>query len=339
MMQNRLVNVRTASLMPWWKSLRLMSLIVLSGLGWSDALLAQTWPVRPINFIQGFAAGGNGDVVARMVGAELAKGLGQPVLVEARSGAGGNIAANFVAKSAPDGYTLLLITGGHAVSAALYRQLPYEPVEDFAPLSTMVHFAFVLATGADSRYKSVGELIAYARSNPGKVSFGSAGIGSTQHLAGELFKSMAGLDIEHIPFRGGTTPVQEVMAGRLDFLMETLTPTLPQIRANRLRPLAVTSRTRSPVLPEIASLEDALPGYEVTSWMGIAAPARTPRAVVERLNREITRVVAMPEIRERFLSVVGGEARASTPEAMREHLQSEIAKWTRVVEAARIPRQ
>jgi tripartite-type tricarboxylate transporter receptor subunit TctC len=234
---------------------------------------------------------------------------------------------------------LLLITGGHAVSAALYRQLPYEPVEDFAPLSTMVHFAFVLATGADSRYKSVGELIAYARSNPGKVSFGSAGIGSTQHLAGELFKSMAGLDIEHIPFRGGTTPVQEVMAGRLDFLMETLTPTLPQIRANRLRPLAVTSRTRSPVLPEIASLEDALPGYEVTSWMGIAAPARTPRAVVERLNREITRVVAMPEIRERFLSVVGGEARASTPEAMREHLQSEIAKWTRVVEAARIPRQ
>ena len=339
MMQNRLVNVRTASLMPWWKSLRLMSLIVLSGLGWSDGLLAQTWPVRPINFIQGFAAGGNGDVVARMVGAELAKGLGQPVLVEARSGAGGNIAANFVAKSAPDGYTLLLITGGHAVSAALYRQLPYEPVEDFAPLSTMVHFAFVLATGADSRYKSVGELIAYARSNPGKVSFGSAGIGSTQHLAGELFKSMAGLDIEHIPFRGGTTPVQEVMAGRLDFLMETLTPTLPQIRANRLRPLAVTSRTRSPVLPEIASLEDALPGYEVTSWMGIAAPARTPRAVVERLNREITRVVAMPEIRERFLSVVGGEARASTPEAMREHLQSEIAKWTRVVEAARIPRQ
>ena len=339
MMQNRLVNVRTASLMPWWKSLRLMSLIVLSGLGWSDALLAQTWPVRPINFIQGFAAGGNGDVVARMVGAELAKGLGQPVLVEARSGAGGNIAANFVAKSAPDGYTLLLITGGHAVSAALYRQLPYEPVEDFAPLSTMVHFAFVLATGADSRYKSVGELIAYARSNPGKVSFGSAGIGSTQHLAGELFKSMAALDIEHIPFRGGTTPVQEVMAGRLDFLMETLTPTLPQIRANRLRPLAVTSRSRSPVLPEVASLEDALPGYEVTSWMGIAAPARTPRAVVERLNREITRVVAMPEIRERFLSVVGGEARASTPEAMREHLQSEIAKWTRVVEAARIPRQ
>ena len=269
MMQNRLVNVRTASLMPWWKALRLMSLIVLSGLGWSDGLLAQTWPVRPINFIQGFAAGGNGDVVARMVGAELAKGLGQPVLVEARSGAGGNIAANFVAKSAPDGYTLLLITGGHAVSAALYRQLPYEPVEDFAPLSTMVHFAFVLATGADSRYKSVGELIAYARSNPGKVSFGSAGIGSTQHLAGELFKSMAALDIEHIPFRGGTTPVQEVMAGRLDFLMETLTPTLPQIRANRLRPLAVTSRTRSPVLPEIASLEDALPGYEVTSWMAL----------------------------------------------------------------------
>lgn len=339
MMQNRLVNVRAARWMPWWKCLRSVSLIVLAGLGWHDALLAQTWPARPINFIQGFAAGGNGDVVARMVGAELAKGLGQPVLVEARSGAGGNIAANFVAKSAPDGYTLLLITGGHAVSAALYRQLPYEPVEDFAPLSTMVHFAFVLATGADSRYKSVGELIAYARSNPGKVSFGSAGIGSTQHLAGELFKSMAALDIEHIPFRGGTTPVQEVMAGRLDFLMETLTPTLPQIRANRLRPLAVTSRSRSPVLPEVASLEDALPGYEVTSWMGIAAPARTPRAVVERLNREITRVVAMPEIRERFLSVVGGEARASTPEAMREHLQSEIAKWTRVVEAARIPRQ
>ncbi len=339
MMQNRLVNVRAARWMPWWKCLRLVSLMVLAGLGWHDALLAQTWPARPINFIQGFAAGGNGDVVARMVGAELAKGLGQPVLVEARSGAGGNIAANFVAKSAPDGYTLLLITGGHAVSAALYRQLPYEPVEDFAPLSTMVHFAFVLATGADSRYKSVGELIAYARSNPGKVSFGSAGIGSTQHLAGELFKSMAALDIEHIPFRGGTTPVQEVMAGRLDFLMETLTPTLPQIRANRLRPLAVTSRSRSPVLPEVASLEDALPGYEVTSWMGIAAPARTPRAVVERLNREITRVVAMPEIRERFLSVVGGEARASTPEAMREHLQSEIAKWTRVVEAARIPRQ
>lgn len=339
MMQNRLVNVRAARWMPWWKCLRSVSLIVLAGLGWHDALLAQTWPARPINFIQGFAAGGNGDVVARMVGAELAKGLGQPVLVEARSGAGGNIAANFVAKSAPDGYTLLLITGGHAVSAALYRQLPYEPVEDFAPLSTMVHFAFVLATGADSRYKSVGELIAYARSNPGKVSFGSAGIGSTQHLAGELFKSMAALDIEHIPFRGGTTPVQEVMAGRLDFLMETLTPTLPQIRANRLRPLAVTSRSRSPVLPEVASLEDTLPGYEVTSWMGIAAPARTPRAVVERLNREITRVVAMPEIRERFLSVVGGEARASTPEAMREHLQSEIAKWTRVVEAARIPRQ
>lgn len=299
---------------------------------------AQTWPAKPLKLIQGFAAGGNGDIIGRLVGQSITGSLGQPVIVEGRTGSGGNLASDFVAKSPADGYTIILLTGGHAVSAALYKQLPFDPVDDFSMISLISKFAFVVATAPDSPLKSIADIVAVSKKAPGSLSFTSAGTGTTQHLAGELFKSAAGVDMIHVPYRGGTAPVTDVMAGRVSMMFETFTPTLPQIRAGKLRALGVTSLNRSSILPDLAPVADTVPNFEVTSWMGIAAPPKLPGAILERLNREILRAVASPEMRER-LTGLGADPRSSSPADMRAHVVGEIGKWKQVVEMAKIERQ
>ena len=312
---------------------------VLGGLALlSTAAIAQTWPAKPIKLVQGFAPAGNGDIIARLMAQKISDPLGQQVIVEGRTGAGGNVASDYVAKSPADGYTIILLTGGHAVSAAMYRQLPFDPVEDFTMTSLVATFAFVVATASDSPLKSVADIITTAKKAPGTLSFSSVGVGSTQHLAGELFKSVAGIDITHIPYRGGAAPVNDVMTGRVSMLFDTLTPTLPQIKAGKLRALGVTSKTRSASLPDVAPVVETLPSYEVTSWVGIAAPAKLPGAILDRLNMELVRAIATPDAKERLASL-GADAHSSTPAEMRTYVAGEIAKWKRVVEAAKIERQ
>jgi tripartite-type tricarboxylate transporter receptor subunit TctC len=232
------------------------------------------YPNRPIKLWHGFGAGGNADTVARLIAMKMSEGLGQPVLVDAKTGAGGNLASDMVAKMPADGYNLILLTGGHAVSGAMYKQLPFDPVTDFTMVSTVMFMPFVIGTSADSPIKTVAELIEAAKKEPGKLSYSSVGVGSTQHLAGELFSSMAGVDMIHVPYRGGAAPVQDVMTQRVTVLFDTLTPTTPHIRSGKLRALGVTSRERAPSVPEVPSAGDSLPNFEVTSWLGVAAPAK-----------------------------------------------------------------
>jgi tripartite-type tricarboxylate transporter receptor subunit TctC len=311
-----------------------LALSLVSGL----ALAQSDYPNRPVKLWHGFGAGGNADTVARIIAIKMSEGLGQTVLVDAKTGAGGNIASDMVAKMPADGYNLILLTGGHAVSGAMYKQLPFDTVNDFSMVSTLMFMPFVIGTSAESPIKTVAELIAAAKREPGKLSYSSVGVGSTQHLAGELFSSLAGLEMIHVPYRGGAAPVQDVMTQRVTVLFDTLTPTTPHIRSGKLRALGVTSRDRAPSVPDVPSASDALPAYEVTSWLGIAAPAKLPADVLRRLNQEVARVVALPDVRQRLLAL-GGAPRSGSPEQMRTLVDTEVTKWRKVVSDAKIPQQ
>ena len=305
----------------------------------SGASIAQdAWPQKPLRIVQGFAAGGNGDTVARIVAEPLARALGQSVLVEAKTGAGGNIASEAVARSAPDGYTLVLFTGGHAVSAGLYRSLPFHPVDDFAMISTVTFFPFVISVRPDHPAKSLADLLRLAKEKPGALNYSSVGVGSTQHLAGELLCAMAGIRMQHVPYRGGTAPIEGLLRGDVDVLIDTVTFTTGQLKAGRARALAVTSPAEWPALPGVAPVAETLAGYDVRSWTGLAAPKGTPAAIIARLNQEVRRGLAQPEVKGR-LEALGNEVRASTPDEMRDFVAAQAAKWTRVVRDAGIPQQ
>ena len=315
---------------------------ILAGLG---ALLlatlpaqAQGWPERPITLIQGFGAGGNADTIARLIATPLSEALGRPVVVEARTGAGGNIASEAVARAQPDGHTLILLTGGHTASAALYRALRFDPVADFAFISTVAIFPFVVATRADGPIQNLAGLIEQARRDPGGVTFSSVGVGSTQHLAGELLAQTAGVRMTHVPYRGGTQPLTDLLSGRIDLMVDSITVTGGGIRAGTVRALGITSREAWPLLDTAPSVAATLPGFEVLSWVGLAAPARTPQPIVDRLHAEVSRILGSAEMQER-LARVGTLARASTPAEMRAMVTAQVAQWQRVVEAAGIERQ
>jgi tripartite-type tricarboxylate transporter receptor subunit TctC len=315
---------------------------ILAGLG---ALLlatlpaqAQGWPERPITLIQGFGAGGNADTIARLIATPLSEALGRPVVVEARTGAGGNIASEAVARAQPDGHTLILLTGGHTASAALYRALRFDPVADFAFISTVAVFPFVVATRADGPIQNLAGLIEQARRDPGGVTFSSVGVGSTQHLAGELLAQTAGVRMTHVPYRGGTQPLTDLLSGRIDLMVDSITVTGGGIRAGTVRALGITSREAWPLLDAAPTVAATLPGFEVLSWVGLAAPARTPQPIVDRLHAEVSRILASAEMQER-LARVGTLARASTPAEMRAMVTAQVAQWQRVVEAAGIERQ
>lgn len=303
------------------------------------AASAQNYPARPIKIIVPFGAGGVADITARVLAQKMSETIGQQVLVENRPSAGGIIASEAVAKSEPDGYTLLLISNGNAVSATLFKSLPYDTVNDFAPVSTAGFFDLVVLVNGDSKIGSVRELIAAAKANPAKFNIGTINIGSTQHLSAELFRSMAGVEAQTVPFKGSPAVVTALRANDVQAAFEILAPVMSQIKAGALKPLAVTSNRRFAGLPNVPTVgESGLPGYQSSSWNGIAAPAKTPQAIIDRLNREINAAVAAPEVKQR-LQDLGVEARASTPQALKDLLVTEIAKWRAVIERAKIEKQ
>ena len=300
---------------------------------------AQTYPDKIIKILQGFAPGGNADTIARAVGAEISKGLGQPVVVEAQAGAGGTIATGTVSKVKPDGYTLLLATGGHAVAGALYNNLSYRTVQDFEMISTISTFQFLMVVSSEGKIANLPALMAQAKANPGKIAYGSAGIGSTQHLVGELFASMAKLDLLHVPYRGDAGSITALLAGDIPFIIAPATAVLSNIKAGKLKAIAVTGPQRWAGMPDVPTVaEQGVPGYDVRSWAGLMAPAGTPRPIIDKLNTEVQKSLQLPNIKSR-LEEIGGESRGSTPEEMRAMVASETQKWIQVVNTAKIPKQ
>lgn len=300
---------------------------------------AQGYPERPIKIYQGFAPGGNADTIARLVGAEMGKGLGQSLVVEAQAGAGGNIAAGTVARARPDGYTLLLATGGHAVAGALYQKLPYRTVADFEMISTITFFPFLLVVPADSKHRSLATLLAESLTKPGSLSYGTAGVGSTHHLAGELLTRMAKVAWQHVPYRGDAASITAVLAGEIPLVIAPPTAVMAHVKAGKLRALAVTGAQRWSLMPELPTVaEQGVDGYDVSSWAGLMAPVGTPRAVVDRLNAEVRQTLQVPAVRIR-LADMGGEVRASSPEEMKTLVSAELQRWTQLVADANIPKQ
>ena len=304
----------------------------------SAPAVAQDYPGKPVRLLIGFPPGGNVDVVGRIVAQKMSEGFGRQVLPENRTGAGSIIANEHVAKSAPDGYTLLVVSGAFVTQAATMKNLPYDPVRDFSFISTLVKYPLVFSVRSDSRFRTLDEFIGFVKNNPGKVNYPSPGMGTLYHLAGELFVSMAGIDMQHVPFRGGSEPLTEVLSGRMELLIDALTNSYPHIQGGKFRPLAVTSLARSASLPDVPTVAQSMPGYEASSFLGIAGPPGMPGAVVERANREVRRVVALPEIAQRFAEW-GGTPSASSPEEMKRHVGAEIEKWKRVVAARKLELQ
>lgn len=299
----------------------------------------QSYPDRAVKIYQGFAAGGNADAIARLIGGEISKGLAQSVVIETQAGAGGTIAAGSVARAKPDGYTLLLATGGHAVAGALYNTLAYKTVADFEMVSTITFFPFLLVVQADSKYRSFADLLTAARAAPKAVAYGSAGIGSTHHLAGELLSKMAKAEMLHVPYRGDAASLTALLAGDVPLVIAPPTAVLSNIKAGKLRAIATTGNQRWPGLPDVPTVaEQGVSGYDVRSWAGLMAPAGTPRAVVDRLNAETLKALQLPAVRTR-LEEMGGEARGSTPDEMKAMVASELQRWTQVVADANIPKQ
>lgn len=301
--------------------------------------LAQQFPNRPIRWIVGFAPGGVGDTTARIVGQKLSETLGQPVVIENRPSAGGIVASETVARSAPDGHTLLLVTATAATAPHLFRQLPYHPIDDFAFVTQIASFPHAIVVAANSPYRTIPDLIAGARANPGRVNLGSVSVGTALHLSLELLRSMGSIPAEIVTYRATGELLNATVAGDVQAAMEVAATALGQISGGRMRALAVTSPSRMSILPDVPTVaESGLPDYNVITWNGMAAPRGTPRAVIDRLNQEVARVMAMPDVRDRLLPI-GVEPAPGTPEAMHALLVRETALWGRVIEAARIEKQ
>jgi tripartite-type tricarboxylate transporter receptor subunit TctC len=303
------------------------------------AYAAEQYPVRPLRLIVPFGPGGVGDLTARAVAQKMGESLGQQVIIDNRPSAGGVVAAEMVAKAEPDGHTLLLLNNQQAVSVSLFKSLPYDPLRDFSPISTIGSFSLAVLATTNSPYKSLKELIAQARATPGKLNGGTINVGATQNLAAELFKSMANINVVIVPYNSTGAVLTALRGGDVQFAVEILAPIVGQVKAGNLRALGVTTSTRFSMLPDVPTVsESGVSGYEVTSWNGIAAPAKTPRALVNRLHQVVTAALATAEVKQRFQDLAV-EPRPSTPEAFRTHLQAEIAKWKKVIEEAKIPRQ
>ena len=322
-------------------ALRALAAMAAMGAAMPELLRAQppAFPTKALRIVVPFAAGGVGDLTARAVATGLAERLGQPVVIDNRPGAGGVVAADAVARAEPDGHTLFLMSNGTAVSASLFRSLPYDTLADFAPVSTLGFFDIAVLVPADSPHATLAQLLAHARARPGQLNIGSINVGSTQHLAAELFKSSAAIDAQVVPFNGTPALITALRGRRVDVGVEILGPTLPQVRAGALRVLAVTGEQRSAVLPDVpTAVELGVQGFVATSWNALAAPARTPRLVVERLQREVVATVATPAVQQQ-LRALNVEPRTSTPGQAAALLKTDIERWRAVIERAGIPRQ
>ena len=308
---------------------------------WAIPLLsfAQTYPTKAIRIVLPFGPGGVADITTRTLAPKLSASLGQQVIVDNMPSAGGIRASETVAHADPDGYTILLLTNGNAVSKALFKSLPYDPLTDFAMISPVSFFSMVIVTDGNAKLKTLRDLIATAKANPGKLNIGTISPGGTQHLAGELFRSMAGIDVVIVPHKTTGEVVIGVRNGTLDAGVDFIAPLLSGIKAGALRPLAMTAGKRFPGLPDVpTAIEAGVKGYDVASWNALAAPAKTPQAALDRLHDAVVKALAAPDVQQRFAEL-GVEPRASSPEQLREFFINESRRWTKVVEAAKIPKQ
>jgi tripartite-type tricarboxylate transporter receptor subunit TctC len=315
--------------------------------GWGlTAGLPRVWaqaafPSKPIKIVVPNAAGGAADITARTIAEKISGPLGQSVIIENKPSAGGIVAAQEVARADPDGHTMLLVSSGTAVSAGLFKSLPFDTLKDFAPVSQLASFDLGIVVAEGSRFKTLADLLAYARANPGKLNVGTPQIGTTQNLSAELFKSTAGIDMQIVPFNGTPPSIVALRGGQLDAAIDILGPLMSQITSHTLRTLAVMGRQRAPQLPDVptvASSGGPLSSFDVSSWNGLSVPARTPPAAIARLNREIQAALAQPEVQKRFLEL-NLVARGGTPQQLQERLTSDIKRWGEVIARAKIPRQ
>jgi len=296
---------------------------------------AQVYPSRPVRIIVGFPAGGSVDIVARLIGQWLSERLGQQFVIENRAGAGSNIGAEEVVRAPPDGYTLLQISSSNAFNAALYENLKFNFIRDIMPVASIMRVPGAMVVNQSVSAKTVPDFIAYAKLNSGKINMASAGIGSAQHVWGEQFKMMAGVNMQHVPYRGGALAHTDLLGGQVQVMFDTMPASIEHIKTGRLRPLAVTTVTRLEVLPDIPTVGEFVPGYEASGWQGIGAPRNTPADIVDRLNREVNVGLADPKMKSR-LADLGGTVLAGSPAAFEKFIADETEKWAKVIRAANI---
>jgi len=317
----------------------LVASVALAGLAAALPAQAQSpaanYPNKPITIVVPFAAGGTTDILARLVGQYLGTELGQPVLVDNRLGAGGNIGGQVAARAPADGYTLFMGTvGTHAINQSLYKKMPFDPIKDFAPISRVANVPNLLVANPQQPYKNVQELIAYARANPGKVNFGSSGNGSSIHLSGELFKLMTKTDMVHVPYKGSAPAMNDLLGNQIAIMFDNMPSAIQHVRSGKLRPLAVTTAKRSPELPDVPTIAEAgVPGYEATSWFGLLAPAATPADIVNKIDAALIKVYANPELRKKIADQ-GAEPVVEKPAEFAAFIKAETAKWGKVVQAS-----
>ena len=306
-------------------------------LAWPTTASAQTYPDRPVRVLHGFAAGGNADVVARLVGAEMAKGLAQPIVVEPKAGAGGTIAAATVASAKPDGYNLLLATGGHAISGVLYDKLPYDTAKSFQPISALTSFPFLVVVNAASPHNSLADLIKAAKARPNPMTFGSAGIGTGQHMTGELLANRAGAAFTHVPYRGESASVTALLGNEVDFIVIAPTTALPQVTAGKLRALGTSGSTRWSGLPAVPTVaEQGVPNFEVRSWTALLAPAGTPQPIIDKLNAQVVTALQDATLRTKLAEATGGDVHPSTPKELQATIESDLKRWAQLAKDAKI---
>ena len=296
---------------------------------------AQTFPTRPVRWIVGYPPAGASDIAARLIGQWLSDRLGQPFVIENRPGASGNIGTEAVVNAPPDGYTLLLVNAGNAINATLYDKLKYNLIRDIAPLAGIIHVPLVMQVNPSFPVKTVPEFIAYAKANPAKLNMASAGNGTPQHVSGELFKMMAGVNMTHVPYRGSAPALTDLLGGQVQVVFDTTLASIEYIRAGRLRPLAVSTATRLEALPEIPTVSDFLPGYEASGWYGVGASKNTPTEIVDKLNKEINAALANPKMKAQ-LADLGGIVLALSPAEFGKLIADETEKWGKVIRAANI---
>ena len=321
--------MRSTTCLPSWLAAAALAVAALPA-------AAQTWPARPITLVVTYAAGGGADAMARLLAPKLSQELGQPVVVDNRPGGSGQIGAAQVARSTPDGYTLMFDASSYAVNPALFPKLPYDTEQAFRPIGIVALFPNVILVTPAFPAKSVAELVGAARAGRDAVSYASSGTGSAQHLAGALFESLTGVEMLHVPYKGGGPALNDVLGGQVPVLFGNIAPTLPHIRAGKLRALAVTGAKRSPLLPDVPTAAEAgVKGYEVYEWNVLAAPARTPEAVLARLSEALRKALATPEVKSR-IDALGGEIVGGTPQAAERFVREQTAAWTKVIRERRI---
>ena len=308
-----------------------LSLVLAAG-----SALAQAWPTRPISLVVPFPPGGTTDVLARALGEKLAKSLGQPVVIENRPGAGATLGADYVAKSKADGYTLLMGAVHHTIATSVYKKLPYDFQKDFAPISTVAMVPNVLVVNAATPARDLAELVALAKAQPGKATYGSNGNGTAQHLIGTQFQNLTGTDLIHIPYKGSGPLATDLLGGQITMSFDTVTPVLPHIRSGKLRALAVTTGKRSPALPDVPTLDEAgLKGFNLGTWFGVLAPAATPKEVVSRLNADIVKIIESADFRKRMDDIGAGPV-GNSPDQMASQIREETEKFARLVKEAKV---